>query len=140
MFNYDFTKSSKFKIDQYFAAEQLQLFQVIEWLRKGNVFITVCQEFCPWGGGGGKEACVAGRHAWQGHAWWGMCMAGRACMIGGYAWQRGMRGRRDGHCTHPTGMQSCYFLSYHFAACNGSFIEVGCGLFLITSFSEHVET
>ena len=42
--------------------------------------------------------------------------------------------------THPTGMQSCYFLSYHFAACNGSFIEVGCCLFLITSFCEHVET
>ena len=48
----------------------------------------------------------------RGHAWWGVCMAGETATA------------VDG--THPTGMQSCYFLSYHFAACNGSFIEVGC--------------
>ena len=69
-------------------------------LGQGNIFRSVCQEFCPQG-----EACmVAGGHAWLlgGHAWLlgglhgcgGVCMvAGRvrgcrgACMVaGGHAW------------------------------------------------------
>ena len=71
-------------------------------LGQGNIFRSVCQEFCPQGGG----ACVAGGHAWpggmyQGHAWWGVCMAGGmyggACMAGGMhgrgcAWLGGMHG------------------------------------------------
>ena len=40
-------------------------------LRQGNIFVSVCQEFCH------REA----------RAWWG----------GGHAWQ-GVCGRRDGHC------------------------------------------
>ena len=77
-------------------------------LGQGNIFRSVCQEFCPQGGmhgkgghawwgacvGGmcGREACVVG-----GCAWWGVCMAGghawqggmhhRGCVVGGHAWQ-----------------------------------------------------
>ena len=43
MFNYDFTKSSKFKRDQYFAAEQLQLFQVIERLLPSATVVAETQ-------------------------------------------------------------------------------------------------
>ena len=56
-------------------------------LGQGNIFRSVCQEFCPGGAfvaGGmhGRGACVAG----------GMCIAGG--MHGrGHAWQRGMHGR-----------------------------------------------
>ena len=74
-------------------------------LGQGNIYRSVCQEFCPqgggvhgrvaWGGGGWGHAWwggVHGRgHAWQGHAWQGdMCDRGRAwqgaCMAGGHAW------------------------------------------------------
>ena len=71
-------------------------------LGQGNIFRSMCQEFCPqgqcawWGGhvwqGGHawQGACMAGGHAWQGgmHGR-GACMAGRACMAGGHAWQGG---------------------------------------------------
>ena len=47
-------------------------------LRQDNIFISMCQEFCPWGGGacaaGGyaSGACVAEGHPWhEGHVWWG---------------------------------------------------------------------
>ena len=45
-------------------------------LGQGNIFRSVCQQFCPGG--------VRGR---------GVCMAGRACMAGGHVWQGGMCGR-----------------------------------------------
>ena len=73
-------------------------------LRQGNIFTSVCQEFCPQGGMHGRWACVVGgmcgrggMHG-RGHAWWGACMAGRyawqeVCMAGGHAWQGGMHGR-----------------------------------------------
>ena len=72
-------------------------------LGQGNIFRSVCQEFCPRGG-----ACVAGGingrgHAWQvggmhgGHAWQG---------AGGHAWRGAcVAGVRAWH-THPTGMHS----------------------------------
>ena len=46
-------------------------------LGQGNIFRSVCQEFCPQGGG---HACVAG-----GRVWWGACMAGGlgVCVAGG---------------------------------------------------------
>ena len=47
MFNYDFTKSSKFKRDQYFAAEQLQLFQVIERLLPSATVVAVTDSSTP---------------------------------------------------------------------------------------------
>ena len=57
-------------------------------LGQGNIFRSVCQEFCPQGG-----ACVAGGmhgggmhgrgHVWWGHAWQGACMVGRMCGRGG---------------------------------------------------------
>ena len=58
-------------------------------LGKGNIFRSVCQEFCLQGG-----ACMAGEHEWQ-----GACMeGGRACVAGGHALQGacvvgGMHGR-----------------------------------------------
>ena len=69
------------------------------------------------GGERGREACVAGRHAWQGHAWqghaWqgacvagglGVCMAGvmhgrRACL----AWGSCVSGGHAWPCTRPCG-------------------------------------
>ena len=39
-------------------------------LRQGNVFTSVCQEFCPQGG-----ACVVGGMHGRGHVWWGTCVA-----------------------------------------------------------------
>ena len=58
-------------------------------LRLGNVFTSVCQEFCPQGGGHAwLEVCVAGGHAWQeGMRVRGACVAGDvhgrgACMVG----------------------------------------------------------
>ena len=43
-------------------------------------------------------ACMAGEHAWWG-AWHGVCVHGRGMHGGGHARGRGMRGRRDGHCS-----------------------------------------
>ena len=82
-------------------------------LWKGNVFRSVCQEFCPQGGAW-QMVCVGGMHSggmhgrwhvWygvmcgRGHAWWEACMAG-ACMAGQHAWwggaceaEGGMHGR-----------------------------------------------
>ena len=59
-------------------------------LRQGNVFTSVCQEFCPQGG----EACVAGGAcmAGQGLAWQGVGHGRVACMAGG----GGGCGRRNG--------------------------------------------
>ena len=59
------------------------------------------------GGMGGKGACMAREHVWQGACMAGVCrtrvgggMCGKeACVAGGHAWQGGMRGRRDGHCS-----------------------------------------
>ena len=59
-------------------------------LRQGNVFTSVCQEFCPRGGGGGMVGGMHGR---------GACMAvGGACMaVGGHAWQWGGIHGSGGH-------------------------------------------
>ena len=79
-------------------------------LRQGNIFTSLCQEFCPQGGMHGRGACVVGGYVWQGgHAWQGACMVGGmhgrevciaggvhgrgTCMAGGHAWQGGMCGR-----------------------------------------------
>ena len=52
----------------------------------GNIFRSVCQEFCPkgghaWGVVCGRGACVAG-----GCMAGGVCMAGGMCGGGGHAW------------------------------------------------------
>ena len=60
-------------------------------LGQGNIFTSVCQEFCPWGACMAGGACVAGGgsvagrgHAWQGR---GACMAEESGMHGrGHAW------------------------------------------------------
>ena len=82
-------------------------------LGQGNIFRSICQEFCPGGGGHawqggawqggtclvggvhgrgdvhGKEACVA-----RGHAWRGACMIGGACVAGmGACMAGGMHGK-----------------------------------------------
>ena len=93
-----------------------------QYLRKGNVFTSVCQEFYP----GGGRAWQKGEQAWRRGACVvkgactakggmcgggeGACMAGGACVVGGGMCGRGcMAGETataaDG--THPTGMHSC---------------------------------
>ena len=61
-------------------------------LGQGNIFRSVCQEFCPQGGGG----MCSGGHAWQGVCVVGACMAGGvgtcmagACIVGRHAWWGG---------------------------------------------------
>ena len=81
-------------------------------LRQGNIFTSVCQEFCPQEG-----ACMAGGMHGRGHAWQGGCMAGGmhgrgdawqgACVAGGgRAYVAGKTAIAAGG-THNTGMHSC---------------------------------
>ena len=76
-------------------------------LDQSNIFRSMCQSFCP--GGGGRGKCMAGGCVLQGR---GVCVAG---MHGGeHAWQGGMHvGEMDTEAgsMHPTGMLSC-FLSF----------------------------
>ena len=68
------------------AMGELSLLPPATKLRQGNIFTSMCQEFCPQGGGGHVwqgGACMAGKHAW-----WGECMVGVGGMCGG-----GMHGR-----------------------------------------------
>ena len=64
-------------------------------LGQGNIFRSVCQEFCPQGvgvhGRGGMH--VAGGHVWQGHVWQGGMYGRGACVAGGHVWQGGVHGR-----------------------------------------------
>ena len=58
-------------------------------LGQGNIFKSMCQEFCPQDG-----ACMAGGVHGRGHAWQGACMAGGVCVAGGvhgrgHVWQGG---------------------------------------------------
>ena len=101
-------------------------------LEQGNIFRSVCQEFCPQG-----MACMAGGHVWQrgcvwqggmysrGHEWWGCawwgctwwwgCVHDRVC-----AWQGGMHGRgacvvgvcawQGGHTWHTVNEQAVRIL------------------------------
>ena len=67
-----------------FSQDFCKNFLNIPQLRKGYVFTSVCQQFCPQGGGEG-----------------GVCMAkGEACVA------RETSTAADG--AHPTGMHSCY--------------------------------
>ena len=85
-------------------------------LGQGNIFRSVCHEFCPRGGG----ACMAGGMHGRGACMGGMCGRG-ACVAGGHAWWGCMHAMhvpptpRDmvGQCAggmHPTGMHSCFLL------------------------------
>ena len=123
-------------------------------LWQGNVFRSVCQEFCPGG------ACMAGRQemhggggmhgrlcAWWGHAWqWGVCgrggMHGRgACMsvcvaeghawqgtcvaVGEHAWQGSVCGRGDVR-GRRNGHWSGWYASYWNAFLFGKFFFENC--------------
>ena len=83
-------------------------------LGQGNIFRSMCQEFCTQGGGCGRGgmcgrgvcmaegACMAGGCAWQGegHAWrGGACMAGWVCDGGCMCGGGTMHGR--GRACHP---------------------------------------
>ena len=62
-------------------------------LRKGNVFRSMCQEFCPWGDGMyGRGVCMAGCVHGRGCTRQGACRAG-GCAWQEHAWQGGMHGR-----------------------------------------------
>ena len=77
------------------------LLQLATKLGQGNIFRSVCQEFCPQAGGG----CMAGGHAWQGGvSGRGACVADTT-RYGQWA---------DG--THPTGMHSCFISDSLFKA------------------------
>ena len=64
-------------------------------LGQGNIFRSVCQEFCPHGGhvwqGGmhGTGDMHGGGHVWQG----GVCMTGEVCVAGGMHGSGGVHGR-----------------------------------------------
>ena len=61
-------------------------------LGQGNIFRSVCQEFCP------RGPCMVGGHAWQ-----GACIAGGGpCMVGGHEWQ-GACMADGGHAWQGTG-------------------------------------
>ena len=71
-------------------------------LGQGNIFRSVCQEFCPrggmcgWGGacmarGHVLGACMVGVCMAGGMHGGGMCGGGHAC-LGGCAWREGMHG------------------------------------------------
>ena len=68
-------------------------------LGQGNIFRSMCQEFCPRGGG----ACMAAR----GHAWQAACMAGGMCGRGACVADTTRYGQWVG-VMYPTGMHSCY--------------------------------
>ena len=70
-------------------------------LRKGNVFTSVCQEFCPLGGAVCMATGVHGR---------GVCMAE------GCVWQGGVGSRRYGHCSgqYASYWNAFLFLGYVF--------------------------
>ena len=78
---------------------------------QGNFFTSVCQEFCPWGGGRGMRG-------WGGCACRGVCMAG-VCIAGACMAGASVAGETataaDG--THPTGMHSCIRIFYISAKC-----------------------
>ena len=59
-------------------------------LRQGNVFTSVCQEFCPQGGGGGVSvpACTTG-HMTRRVSVWGASVQGGLCPGGGGSLSRG---------------------------------------------------
>ena len=103
------------------------LYRPLRSLGQGNIFRSVCQEFCPGGG-----ACVAGGMHGRGHVWQGACMAGGACVAwgpcmvgGGMCGREGVHGRGAcvvGGCVwhaHPRQIlrdmvneHSCFFLSF----------------------------
>ena len=57
-------------------------------LRQGNVFTSVCQEFCS--RGGGVVCVVGGSMHGRGCVVRGACMAGGMCGGGGHVWQEGV--------------------------------------------------
>ena len=72
-------------------------------LQQGNIFRSVCQEFCPQGGvcmaGGmcGSGTCMAGGMHGRGYAW-----RGRHAWQGGHVWGvpgGGVHGRKNGNCS-----------------------------------------
>ena len=69
-----------------------------QYLRKGNVFTTVCQEFCPHGGGGGVVHLPLGRHS-----------PGQTPPLPQTA--------TAAYGTHPTGMHSCVFSRVCLSVC-----------------------
>ena len=72
-------------------------------LRQGYVFTSVCQEFCPVGGGG---LCPSMHH--RSHDWEGLCPRGVSVQGGSLLGRPpGQRPSPPGG-THPTGMHSCF--------------------------------
>ena len=51
----------------------------------------------------------------SGHAWQGVCMAGRVCMAGGHMWHGGVHGRKNGNYSVRYASYWNAFLSYIFS-------------------------
>ena len=93
-------------------------------LWQGNIFTSVCQEFCPLGGhawqggmhGGGMPG--GGVHG-RGHAWQGGVCSGGTCMAGG------VRGRKNDNCS---GRYASYWNAFLFGVSSESQLpNVGLG-------------
>ena len=100
-------------------------------LGQGNIFRSVCQEFCPQSGGYMTGGAMCGKggmhvrgHVWQGGpVWWGACEARGvhsrghvwqgACIAEGHAWQGGMHG--GGACMAWGGMPGIRSISGWYA-------------------------
>ena len=96
-------------------------------LGQGNIFRSVCQEFCPQGGcawllAGGMRGCwgacmVAGGHAWMQGGMCGCqggvhgCREGHAWLLGGHVWLLG------GCVWLPGGMCGCRGCAWLLGAC-----------------------
>ena len=84
-------------------------------LGQGNIFRSVCQEFCP------RGACVVagGMHGCRGHAWlWGACVVVGACVVAG-----GMHGCGGG----VVGVRGCGGHVWLWGACMVVGSIHGCG-------------
>ena len=85
-------------------------------LGQGNIFRSVCQEFCSQRRVSAPGGCLLLGGAWSG----GVCSREAVCLfLGGGAWWRPPWMATAAGGMHPTGMHSCliYFITIHKQSC-----------------------